>query len=109
MHTAPASSLKRNDGADEVRPENEHAFLTGSGMLDVKERRGLCQLIYYGGRTPHALVSLWKQHELLSLARRQGATTRTAVRGPTAWPPSPFLCVQVHPVTMLARPNSEFS
>ena len=52
-------------------------------ILEVKERRGLRQLICDGGRTLHALTSLWEQHRILSLPGRTGAETLTAVHGPT--------------------------
>lgn len=80
--------VREFDGLEEVWLENGRALLAGSGVLavrvlDVKERRGIRQLICDGGRTQHALVSLWEQHELLPLARRQGPTTLSAVYGPT--------------------------
>jgi diaminopimelate decarboxylase len=60
----------------------------GSGVLivkilDVKERRGLRQLICDGGRTLNALTSLWEQHRLLTVPTRAGAMALTAVHGPT--------------------------
>lgn len=82
------AGLRKFDGVKEVWLENGRALLAGSGVLairvlDVKERRGLRQLICDGGRTQHALVSQWEQHELLPLPRRPGATTLTAIHGPT--------------------------
>ena len=81
-------SLKRFPSVREVWLENGRHLTAGSGVLavsvlDVKERRGLRQLICDGGRTLHALVSLWEQHELLPLVRRSGPLTRTACYGPT--------------------------
>ena len=52
-------------------------------ILDVKERRGLRQLICDGGRTLNALTSIWEQHKILSLPERAGAEMPTAVQGPT--------------------------
>jgi diaminopimelate decarboxylase len=52
-------------------------------VLDVKERRGLRHLICDGGRTLHALVSLWEQHDLFSLPARRGPAVLTGVTGPT--------------------------
>ncbi len=52
-------------------------------ILDVKERRGLRQLICDGGRTMNALTSVWEQHALLPLENRTGATALTTVHGPT--------------------------
>lgn len=76
------------DGLEEIWLENGRALLAGSGLLavrvlDVKERRGLRQLICDGGRTQHALLSVWEQHELLPLTQRRGATALTAIHGPT--------------------------
>ncbi len=68
--------------------ENGRFVSAGSGVLvvkilDVKERRGWRQLICDGGRTLHALTSLWEQHGILSLPERAGAAVLTAVHGPT--------------------------
>jgi diaminopimelate decarboxylase len=52
-------------------------------VLDAKERRGLRHLICDGGRTLHALVASWEQHDLFSLPARRGAAVLTAVTGPT--------------------------
>ena len=72
----------------EVWLENGRFVSSGSGalvvkILDVKERRGLRQLICDGGRTMNALTSLWEQHALLILPERSGEETLTAVCGPT--------------------------
>ena len=72
----------------EVWLENGRFVSTGSGalvvkILDLKERRGLRQLICDGGRTLNALTSLWEQHALLTLPERDGEETLTAVCGPT--------------------------
>ena len=68
--------------------ENGRFISAGSGalvvkILEVKERRGLRQLICDGGRTLNALVSLWEQHEILRLPNRAGPEALTAVYGPT--------------------------
>ena len=52
-------------------------------VLDVKERRGMRNLICDGGRANHALVSTWEQHELLALPERRGPLVPTTVNGPT--------------------------
>ena len=72
----------------EIWLENGRFVSAGSGVLavkilDVKERRGLRQLICDGGRTLNALTSLWEQHKILPLPDRTGAETLTAVCGPT--------------------------
>ena len=72
----------------EVWLENGRFVSAGSGalvvkILDVKERRGLRQLICDGGRTLNALTALWEQHALLTLPERSGEETLTAVCGPT--------------------------
>jgi diaminopimelate decarboxylase len=81
-------SAKLFSGLREIWLENGRFVSAGSGalvvkILDVKERRGLRQLICDGGRTLHALVSNWEQHELISLPRRSGPCALTAVYGPT--------------------------
>jgi diaminopimelate decarboxylase len=75
-------------GLREVWLENGRFISAGSGVLvvrilDVKERRGLRQLICDGGRTLHALTSLWEQHKIISLPPRSGIEMLTAVHGPT--------------------------
>jgi len=81
-------SVKLFPGLREVWLENGRFVSTASGVLvvqilDVKERRGLRQLICDGGRTLNALTSLWEQHALLTLPERRGRETLTAVCGPT--------------------------
>ncbi|MEY4917067.1 MAG: hypothetical protein RL616_980 [Verrucomicrobiota bacterium] len=75
-------------GLREIWLENGRFVSAGSGVLvvkilDVKERRGLRQLICDGGRTMNALHSLWEQHALIPLPERGGAEVLTAVCGPT--------------------------
>jgi diaminopimelate decarboxylase len=75
-------------GLKEVWLENGRFVLARSGVLvvqilDVKERRGLRQLICDGGRTMNALVSSWEQHDLFPLTQRRGPTQLTSVCGPT--------------------------
>jgi diaminopimelate decarboxylase len=81
-------SAKQFPGLQSIWLENGRFISAGSGILvvkimDVKERRGLRQLICDGGRTMNALTSLWEQHALLPLAARSGPETLTAVHGPT--------------------------
>ncbi len=81
-------ALGEFSGLEEIWLENGRAILAGSGVLavrvlDVKERRGVRQLICDGGRTQHALLSVWEQHELVPLAQRRGPVTLTAIHGPT--------------------------
>jgi len=52
-------------------------------ILDVKERRGLRQLICDGGRTMNALVSNWESHRIIPLVDRRGQARLTTVCGPT--------------------------
>lgn len=52
-------------------------------ILDVKERGSGRVLICDGGRTLHALVSIWEEHQLLPLEHRDGPNRMTAVHGPT--------------------------
>ncbi len=81
-------AVKLFPGLREIWLENGRFVSAGSGVLvvkilDVKERRGLRQLICDGGRTLNALTSLWEQHALLTVPERSGAETLTAVHGPT--------------------------
>jgi diaminopimelate decarboxylase len=81
-------AVKQFPNVREVWLENGRFLTTGSGVLvvkilDVKERRGVRQLICDGGRTMNALLSAWEQHALLPLEKRAGAETLTVVHGPT--------------------------
>jgi diaminopimelate decarboxylase len=81
-------STKQFPALREIWLENGRFISASSGVLvvkilDVKERRGLRQLICDGGRTMHALTSMWEQHRILSLPERAGAEMSTAVQGPT--------------------------
>jgi diaminopimelate decarboxylase len=81
-------ALQRFPGAQELWLENGRWLSARSGVLvvrvlDTKERRGLRHLICDGGRTLHALVSNWEQHELLSEPARRGPRCLTTVTGPT--------------------------
>ena len=81
-------SVKLFPGLREIWLENGRFISTGSGalvvkILDVKERRGVRQIICDGGRTLHSLMSVWEQHALLVLPQRRGAATLTVVHGPT--------------------------
>ncbi|HEV2695044.1 MAG TPA: hypothetical protein VG347_19270 [Verrucomicrobiae bacterium] len=72
----------------EIWLENGRFVSASSGMLvvkilDIKERRGLRQLICDSGRTMNAMTSVWEQHELLPLAAHTGKPALTAVHGPT--------------------------
>jgi diaminopimelate decarboxylase len=81
-------SAKLFPGLREIWLENGRWISAGSGalvikILDVKERRGLRQLICDGGRTLNALTSLWEQHRIISVPERSGEETLTVVHGPT--------------------------
>ncbi len=81
-------AVKQFPNLREVWMENGRFISAGSGVLavkilDVKERRGLRQLICDGGRTMNALHSLWEQHALITLEESSGAEVLTAVCGPT--------------------------
>lgn len=75
-------------GLKEIWLENGRYLSAPSGVLvikvlDVKERRGLRQLICDGGRTMNALVSNWERHKLFAVPKRNGKQVLTAVYGPT--------------------------
>jgi diaminopimelate decarboxylase len=81
-------SAKLFPGLREIWLENGRWLSTGSGalvvkILDVKERRGVRQLICDGGRTMNALTSLWEQHKIMAVPERSGAAALTVVHGPT--------------------------
>jgi diaminopimelate decarboxylase len=81
-------SAKQFPELREIWLENGRFMSTSSGalvvkILDVKERRGVRQLICDGGRTLNALMSLWEQHALLPLEQRSGEDAITVVHGPT--------------------------
>jgi diaminopimelate decarboxylase len=81
-------AVKPFSGLREMWLESGRFVSAGSGVLvvkilDVKERRGIRQLICDGGRTMNALTSLWEQHALLLPPQRTAASVLTAVHGPT--------------------------
>ncbi len=81
-------AVKLFPGLRELWLENGRFISAGSGVLvvkilEMKERRGVRQFICDGGRTLNALMSVWEQHALISLAERGGAETLTVVHGPT--------------------------
>lgn len=81
-------AAKQFPGLREIWLENGRFLSASSGVLvvkilDAKVRRGQRQLICDGGRTLHALTSLWEQHRLVSLPARTGAEVPTTVHGPT--------------------------
>jgi diaminopimelate decarboxylase len=81
-------SAKQFPGLREIWLENGRFISTGSGVLvvkilDVKERRGVRQIICDGGRTMNALMSAWEQHRLLTLPERSGEEILTVIHGPT--------------------------
>jgi diaminopimelate decarboxylase len=82
------SAAKIFPGLQEIWLENGRFLTARSGVLvvrvlDVKERRGLRQLICDGGRTMNALVSNWEQHEVFPVPEGRGTKSTTAVCGPT--------------------------
>ena len=81
-------SVKAMPSLQEVWLENGRFMTAGSGalvvkILEVKERRGLRQLICDGGRTLHAITSVWEQHALVPLKTHLGPAVLTVVHGPT--------------------------
>ena len=81
-------TLKKFVNAKELWLENGRWLTARSGVfvmrvLEVKERRGIRQLICNGGRTMNALLSLWEQHEIVPLQQKTGPKVLTTVVGPT--------------------------
>jgi diaminopimelate decarboxylase len=74
--------------AEEVWLENGR-FLTGrAGVLvvsvvDIKERPECRYLICDGGRTNHAIISAWEEHNIIAIPPRHGRKRYTTVCGPT--------------------------
>lgn len=101
-------------GLKEIWLENGRFLFARAGalvvkVLETKLRGRLQQLICDGGRTTHALISTWEQHQLLMLRRRPGPEVLTAVHGPTcmafdelACRPLPFLKAGDHLIWMEA-------
>jgi diaminopimelate decarboxylase len=52
-------------------------------VLDAKDRPAMRSLICDGGRTLHALVSTWENHQLFSIPARRGPRRLTTLNGPT--------------------------
>jgi len=81
-------SAKLFPGLREIWLENGRFISASSGVLtvkilDVKERRGLRQLICDGGRTMNAMMATWEQHALIPLNDAGGDEVLTTVCGPT--------------------------
>ena len=77
-------------GLREIWLENGRLVSAGSGalvvkILDVKERRGLRQLICDGGRTLNALTSLWEQHRILTVPERAARKRSPPSTARPAW------------------------
>jgi len=91
-------------GLREVWFENGRFLTARSGVLvtrvlEVKQRRGLRQLICDGGRTLNGLISRWEDHGLAPLPARLGSRVMTAVYGPTCMA-FDQLCVHPLPETI---------
>lgn len=52
-------------------------------IVDIKDRLDSRYLICDGGRTNHALVSDWEEHDIFTLPKREGVKILTTVCGPT--------------------------
>lgn len=52
-------------------------------VVDIKDRLDSRYLICDGGRTNHALVSDWEEHDIFTLPKREGVKIFTTVCGPT--------------------------
>lgn len=88
MASVVERTLKAFGQAREVWMENGRWLTARSGalvtsVLEIKERGGMRQLICDAGRTTSALLSLWEDHDLLTLPVRGGAKVLTTVHGPT--------------------------
>jgi diaminopimelate decarboxylase len=52
-------------------------------VLDIKQRDDSRYLICDGGRTNHAFVSMWQEHEVITIPQRDGTAVPTTVCGST--------------------------
>jgi diaminopimelate decarboxylase len=88
-------------GIAEVWFENGRFMTARAGalvitVLDIKQRPDSRYLICDGGRTNHAFVSMWQEHEVMTVPQRRGATVPTTICGSTC---TGFdrLCLQMLP------------
>lgn len=82
------SLYERLPSLEQIWLENGRFLLGRAGALvievmDTKHRTDCKYLICNGGRTNHALVSDWEQHEILVVPERSGQRILTTVCGPT--------------------------
>jgi len=100
-------ALGQFPGLRELWLENGRYLTARSGVLvlsviEVKTRSGLRQLLCDGGRTLHALVSTWEDHEILTVPQRSGPRRLTGVYGPTCMA---FDQLARHPLPRSLRPG----
>lgn len=79
---------KRFPAVEELWLEHGRHVSAGAGLLavrilDLKEKAGQRLAICDGGRTLHALVSVWEKHALIPLRALRSVRVPTAVHGPT--------------------------
>jgi len=83
------SNIKTNiPSVREIWLENGRFITSRSSVLvvrvmDIKDRSDSRYLICDGGRTNHALVSDWEEHDIFTLPKREGVKILTTVCGPT--------------------------
>ena len=75
-------------GVSEIWFENGRFMTARAGalvitVLDIKERSDSRYLICDGGRTNHAFVSMWQEHQVLTVPERTGAARPTTICGST--------------------------
>ncbi len=82
------AALRQFTGCRQLWLEHGRHLSAGAGVLAIrvldlkshdKGRSAICD----GGRTLHALVSLWESHDLIPLRRSRSATSPVTVHGPT--------------------------
>lgn len=83
-----AQGLKLFPSVREIWLENGRWLSARSGVLvvkvlDVKQRRGMRNLVCDGGRVTNALTSIWENHTLIPVPDRNGEECLTTVNGPT--------------------------
>lgn len=82
------TALRPFEGATALWLEHGRHTCAESGLLairilDIKQKGSNRLLICDGGRTLHALVSIWEDHQLLPLKASLAPSTPTSVHGPT--------------------------
>ncbi|MCC6235025.1 MAG: hypothetical protein IT580_20445 [Verrucomicrobiales bacterium] len=88
MREALITIRARHRGVGEIWLENGRWLTASCGVLavtvlEVKEGRGVREVICDGGRTMQAMVATWERHAMRVQSARRGPAVPTLVHGPT--------------------------